>query len=307
MPEDTGPAGATSYGKLWPYESGAQCQDERQAPRDANDPAKLDTEMSVCCDASPRDARLDIGDILPASDVTIEPSERDDERAARLANAKRAKLFEDCKSMILFVVVLIALVAIGVLCAHMIFFDKSATPETQKWAETALTALVSGGLSFLVENPSKIGGPEPNAACDEFGPHYHLPPIARRCELWRRSSRRRIALSRIRAALPAWPRPAICAHLVDGQLGGDERGQHGTLAPGIPHACRGSGLPAFCAFERRDDAIDGVGSGFLGSRLRSALRTPGADQPPPIVLPLQPVSVAERHLQSSKSVFAKPS
>ena len=94
--------------------------------------------------------RLDIGDILPASDVTIEPSERDDERAARLVNEKRAKLFEDCKSMILFVVVLIALVAIGVLCAHMIFFDKSATPETQKWAETALTALVSGGLSFLV-------------------------------------------------------------------------------------------------------------------------------------------------------------
>jgi hypothetical protein len=45
--------------------------------------------------------KLDLGSILAASDVTIEPSERDDERAARLAKEKRAALWADIRSMVL--------------------------------------------------------------------------------------------------------------------------------------------------------------------------------------------------------------
>jgi hypothetical protein len=93
--------------------------------------------------------QVDLGSIIAASDVTIAPSERDDERAVRLASEKRTTLLEDIRSMTLFFVVLIALVALAVLCRHLIFFDRTATPETQKWAQTALTALVSGGAAFL--------------------------------------------------------------------------------------------------------------------------------------------------------------
>ena len=85
--------------------------------------------------------KLDLGSILATSDLTIAPSERDDERAARIAS--------DIRSMVLFFVVLIALIALASLCGHLIFFDKTASPETQKWAQTALTALVSGGAAFL--------------------------------------------------------------------------------------------------------------------------------------------------------------
>lgn len=87
--------------------------------------------------------------IFARSAVTVEPPEHDDERAARLIKEKREARLEDIRSMTLFFVVLIALLALGVLCGNLVFFDKTASLETQKWAQTALTALVSGGAAFL--------------------------------------------------------------------------------------------------------------------------------------------------------------
>lgn len=101
--------------------------------------------------------RVDLGSILAASDVTIAPSERDDERAARIAKENRAALWGDIRSMILFFVVLIAVIALALLCGHLVFFDKTAAPETQKWAQTALTALVSGGVAFLFGRSTASG------------------------------------------------------------------------------------------------------------------------------------------------------
>jgi hypothetical protein len=83
------------------------------------------------------------------SAVTVEPPEHDDERAVRLIKEKREARLEDIRSMTLFFVVLIALLVLGVLCGNLVFFDKTASPDSQKWAQTALTALVSGGAAFL--------------------------------------------------------------------------------------------------------------------------------------------------------------
>ncbi len=94
-------------------------------------------------------AELDVDSIFARSAVTVEPPEHDDERAARLIKEKREARLEDIRSMTLFFVVLIALLALGVLCGNLVFFDKTASLETQKWAQTALTALVSGGAAFL--------------------------------------------------------------------------------------------------------------------------------------------------------------
>jgi len=90
-----------------------------------------------------------VDSIFARSAVTVEPPEHDDERAARLIKEKREARLEDIRSMTLFFVVLIALLALGVLCGNLVFFDKTASLETQKWAQTALTALVSGGAAFL--------------------------------------------------------------------------------------------------------------------------------------------------------------
>jgi hypothetical protein len=92
---------------------------------------------------------VDVNSIFAKSAVTLEPSEHDDEREVRLIKEKRQALFEDVRNITLFFVVLIALLVVAVLCGKLIFFDKTATPETQKWAETALTALISGGAAFL--------------------------------------------------------------------------------------------------------------------------------------------------------------
>jgi hypothetical protein len=102
--------------------------------------------------------RLDLGSVFAASDVTIAPSERDDERAARIVKESRAALWADIRSMILFFVVLVAVIALAVLCGHLVFFDKTAAPETQKWAQTALTALVSGGVAFLFGRSTAASG-----------------------------------------------------------------------------------------------------------------------------------------------------
>jgi hypothetical protein len=92
---------------------------------------------------------VDVNHIFEKSDVTIAPPEHDDERAVRLVKEKREALLEDIRNITLLFVVLIALLVLAVLCANLTLFDKSATLETQKWAQTALTALVSGGAAFL--------------------------------------------------------------------------------------------------------------------------------------------------------------
>jgi hypothetical protein len=101
--------------------------------------------------------RLDLGSIFAESDVTIAPSERDDERTARIVKESGAALWADIRSMILFFVVLIAMIALVVLSGHLVFFDKTAAPETQKWAQTVLTALVSGGVAFLFGRATASG------------------------------------------------------------------------------------------------------------------------------------------------------
>jgi hypothetical protein len=94
-------------------------------------------------------AELDVDSIFARSAVTIEPPEHDDERAVRLIKEKREAFLDDLRNITLFFVVLIGLLLLAILCVELIFFDKTATPETQKWAQTALTALVSGGAAFL--------------------------------------------------------------------------------------------------------------------------------------------------------------
>jgi len=101
---------------------------------------------------------VDIGRrIFAKNDVTIAPPEHDSDRAVRLVKEKREALWEDIRNITLFFVVLIALLVLAVLCCNLIFFDKSASPETQKWAQTALTALVSGGAAFLFGQRSRPG------------------------------------------------------------------------------------------------------------------------------------------------------
>ena len=82
--------------------------------------------------------------------VSVKPEEHPDERAARLRAEQRGALIEDCKGVAVFVVLLVGIVAIGVLSAYEGLFDASASTDTRRWSQTILSALMAGGISFVV-------------------------------------------------------------------------------------------------------------------------------------------------------------
>jgi hypothetical protein len=82
--------------------------------------------------------------------VSVTPEEHPEERAARLRAEQRGALIEDCKGVAVFVMLLAGIVAIGILSAHQGFLDPNASADTRRWAQTVLSALVTGGISFVI-------------------------------------------------------------------------------------------------------------------------------------------------------------
>ena len=49
-----------------------------------------------------------------------------------------------------FFLIVFAIVAVGMLCAYEAVLDPTATADTKRWAQTALSALFAGSLSFVL-------------------------------------------------------------------------------------------------------------------------------------------------------------
>ena len=92
--------------------------------------------------------QIDLAALLKGQ-VTVTPEEHPDERAARLRILERQTRIADNKGIVVFGVLLAAIVAIGILAAYEGFFA-GAPAEMQKWGQTVLTVLLSGGISFVV-------------------------------------------------------------------------------------------------------------------------------------------------------------
>lgn len=100
-------------------------------------------------------AVLDIAGSLQGL-VSLTPEEHPDERALRLRTVERQSIIEDRKGVAVFAVLLGSIVVIGGLALYESILDRAATADTKRWAQTVLTALVSGGVSFVVGR--KVGG-----------------------------------------------------------------------------------------------------------------------------------------------------
>jgi len=70
--------------------------------------------------------------------------------AARLRSEQRGALLEDLKGLAVFVVLLLGVSALGILSAYEGFFDAAASADTKRWSQTILSALMTGGISFVV-------------------------------------------------------------------------------------------------------------------------------------------------------------
>jgi hypothetical protein len=93
---------------------------------------------------------VDINLMLARASIAIDPEETTDERVARLKRESREHVFEMVKGFIVFVVVVAALLSIGGVCAYKGLFDSAASVETQRWAQTTLSALFAGSVSFVL-------------------------------------------------------------------------------------------------------------------------------------------------------------
>ncbi len=82
--------------------------------------------------------------------VSVTPEEHTDERALRIATAHRQSVIEDWKGIVVFAVLLLSILLIGMLAADVGIFQRDAQPDTKKWAQTVLTIVLSGGVSFVV-------------------------------------------------------------------------------------------------------------------------------------------------------------
>jgi hypothetical protein len=82
--------------------------------------------------------------------VSVKPEEHPEDRTARIRAEQRSALIEDCKGVAVFVVLLVGIVAIAILSAYEGFFDATASPDTRRWSQTILAALMTGAVSFVV-------------------------------------------------------------------------------------------------------------------------------------------------------------
>ncbi|SRR6266852_167236 len=94
---------------------------------------------------------LDLNDLLgKRATISVEPEETLDERVARLKKEGREHAVEMVKGCVVFVVIILALISIGGLCAYEGFFDAAASNDTKRWAQTTLSALFAGSVSFVL-------------------------------------------------------------------------------------------------------------------------------------------------------------
>ena len=92
--------------------------------------------------------QLEVDQLVKKGTLELGRDETPEERAARLRSEERRDRVEHFKEVTLFVVAVGGIVVLGAVCGW-VALDAQADAETRKWAQTLLTAIVSGGLAFL--------------------------------------------------------------------------------------------------------------------------------------------------------------
>ena len=93
---------------------------------------------------------IQIDEALSRASISIEPEETPEEHRERLRRERGEARFELMKRYVLFVVFLVALLAVGAISAHEAVFNAGASADTKRWAQTVLSSLLTGALSFVV-------------------------------------------------------------------------------------------------------------------------------------------------------------
>lgn len=93
-------------------------------------------------------SELDLNQLVKKGTVELGPEEHPEDRVSRLRREERRDRVEHFKGLTLFVLAVLGILVLGAICGR-VAFDAQADPDTRKWAQTVLTALVSGVVAFL--------------------------------------------------------------------------------------------------------------------------------------------------------------
>jgi len=88
-------------------------------------------------------------------EVSVKPEEHPDDRALRLKTEHRQAVIADFQNVAIFITLLIAIIFVGALAAYEGILDPTATPDSKRWAQTILSAILAGGISFVVGRQTK--------------------------------------------------------------------------------------------------------------------------------------------------------
>ncbi|MBW0003459.1 MAG: hypothetical protein JO216_08225 [Hyphomicrobiales bacterium] len=94
--------------------------------------------------------QIDISTLLTRASINIDPEESPDARVGRLQRESAQHRFEIVKGYVLLFGVLAGIALVGGLCAYEGIFDPSASADTKRWAQTTLSALFTGSITFLL-------------------------------------------------------------------------------------------------------------------------------------------------------------
>src|ERR1700727_383345 len=84
--------------------------------------------------------------LVDRTSITIDAQETVEDRQARIKREGRQHTFEMVRNYVVLGVILI----LGAASLYEAVFDATASPETKRWAQTVLTALFSGSVSFVL-------------------------------------------------------------------------------------------------------------------------------------------------------------
>jgi hypothetical protein len=83
-------------------------------------------------------------------EISVKPEEHPADRALRLKTQHRQEVIADFQSAAVFVTLLLGVILVGGLAGYEGVLDSSASADTKRWGQTVLSAILAGGISFVV-------------------------------------------------------------------------------------------------------------------------------------------------------------
>ncbi len=82
--------------------------------------------------------------------VSVKPEEHPEDRAARIKTEYRQALIADIQNVAVFITLVLAIILVGCVAGYEGVLDSSASADTKRWGQTVLSAILAGGISFVV-------------------------------------------------------------------------------------------------------------------------------------------------------------